>query len=177
MKIIINYDLIDKVREANTGFSLRKFTTLVGLTNGLVIPPMIIGSELGNVPLTDTLESILRILCISSLQSFGYSYFGKYSAIENLRELSKKLKDIYVETDSELLKESYQYDIEYSINFDSFPPKLEEKKYIMVPVYNEWGSNERSLVQEHVVGSRTFALSYGEPEKNKIYSYGRRRAY
>ena len=81
MKIIINYDIIDKVREANTGFSLRKFTTLVGLTNGLVIPPMIIGSELGNVPLTDTLESILRILCISSLQSFGYSYFGKYSAI------------------------------------------------------------------------------------------------
>ena len=43
MKIIINYDLIDKVREANTGFSLRKFTTLVGLTNGLVIPPMIVG--------------------------------------------------------------------------------------------------------------------------------------
>lgn len=47
----------------------------------------------------------------------------------------------------------------------------------MVPVHNDWGNNERSLVQEHVVGTRDYVLSYGEPEKNKVYSYGRRRAY
>ena len=176
MKIIINYDLIDKVRQARTGFSLHKFTLLMGFTNGLTMPAMILGAELGNAPVADTLNNIFRTLCISGLNSFFYSSFGKSYAIESLRELSTRLSDICIEPDSELLKDAYQYDVEYSVNFNSFPPKLEQKKYIMVPVYNDWGNNERSVVQEHVIGTRSYALSYGEPEKKKNYSYVRRRA-
>ena len=59
---------------------------------------------------------------------------------------------------------------------ESFPPKIVQEKYMMVPVNNDWGNNERSVKQEHVIGTRDYALSYGEPEKKKSYSYARRRA-
>ena len=82
----------------------------------------------------------------------------------------QKLKDILIETDPTLLQDSYPYKTEYKVDFSSFPPHLEQTKYIMVPVHNDWGNNERSLMQEHIIGSRNYALSYGEPEEQKVYS-------
>lgn len=177
MKIMINYDLIDKVREAKTGFSLHRFTMLMGFMNGLAMPVVILGAELGNEPVVDTLNTIFRMLFISGSQSLINSSFGKHSAIEKLRQLSIELNKICIETDSEMLKGTYQYNTEYNVDFESFPPKIIQNKYMMVPVHNDWGNNERSVKQEHAIGTRNYALSYGEPEKKKNYSYARRRVY
>lgn len=179
MKIIINYDLIDKVREAKTGFSLHKYTKVVGFTNAITVPTIILGAQIGNANAMDALELILKTFSYSlfynALQATVSSFFRKKEATEELIKLSTKLNGMCIETSSELLKGAYQYEVDYSVNFDSFPPKIEQKKYIMVPVYNDWGNNERSLVQEHVIGTRDYALSYGEPEKKKVYSYARRK--
>ena len=181
MKIMVNYDLIDKIRESKTGISLCRYTTVVGFTNAIGIPMISLGSYLGNASLGDTLELVLKLfgysLFYNGIQAFGYSFFRKKEAVEELAKLSMKLKDICVETSPELLKSAYQYEVNYSINFDSFPPKIEQKKYIMVPVENYWGNNERSLMQEHVIGTRDYALSYGEPEKKKVYSYMKKRTF
>ena len=179
MKIIINYDLIDKVREAKTGFSLHKYTRVVGFTNSITVPAIILGAQIGNTNAMDALELMLKTFSYSlfynALQATVSSFFRKREATEELINLSTKLNCMCIETSSELLKGAYQYEVDYSVNFDSFPPKLEQKKYIMVPVYNDWGNNERSLVQEHVIGTRDYALSYGESKKKKVYSYARRK--
>lgn len=179
MKIVVNYDLIDKAREAQTGFSLHKYITVVGITSGIAIPAKILDTMLRNMSTGETVMAALKILAFilfyNGFQAKAFSSFNKENSNDDLTELAKKLGNICIETDSELLKKSYRYDIKYSINFDAFPPKLEQKKYIMVPVHNNWNNNERSLVQEHVVGTRQYALSYGEPEKEKIYSFGTRK--
>ena len=176
---MVNYDLIDKVREAKTGFSLHKYVKTVGLVNGVMIPTMLLGAQIGGVPIVELTDDILRnfgySLWCNLWISFGYSFFRKDMAIEQLRELSTKLNSICIETSPELLKGVYQYDVEYNVCFDSFPPKIVQNKYMMVPVNNYWENNERAVKQEHVIGTRDYELSYGEPVKKKSYSYARRR--
>lgn len=176
-KICINYDLIDKAREAKTGFSLHKFTVLMGLCNGLTIPFVLLGAQLGDAPAVEVLETLLRNFFISGLHSTVNSSFGKNRAIEELKKLSRELNNICIETDDEALTETYLYDVKYSVDFESFPPKIVQEKYVKVPVNDRgWGNNERPLIQEHVIGSRVYLLSYGEPnEKEGKCSLVRRR--
>lgn len=95
----------------------------------------------------------------------------KQIAIQNLKDLSYQLKNIFVDTDYEKLQETQLYKTEYDVRFeDSIFPEIMQKKYMMVPINNDWGNNERSLMQEHIIGSREYALSYGEPEKEKVLS-------
>ena len=44
-----------------------------------------------------------------------------------------------------------------------------------MPVHNDWDNNERSLVQEHIIGTKEYFLSHGEPKSDKVYSYHTRR--
>ena len=179
MKILVNYDLIDKAREARCGFSLHRFGQVVGLSAGLLFPTRILGGTLGG----ESPEKIMAGLCLCGTQiiaitgfnHLGFAPFNKIKSNEQLDELSTKLGYIYVNTDADKLKQSYQYEVKYDLNTDVFPPQLEQKKYIMVPVYNDWDNNERSLVQEHIIGTNQYALSYGEPEKQKVYSLGTKR--
>ena len=179
MKIMVNYDLIDKAREAKTGFSLNKYVFVVGFTNALVIPAMLLGACLGNKDLIYVLDYILKVfgytIFYNMIQFWFRQGYCKERAMTDLNELSVKLGDICFNTDAELLKDAYKYDVKYELNLDTFPPEVMQKKYIMVPIYNEWGNNERSLLQEHVIGKSSYALSYGEPEEKKIRTYVRSR--
>lgn len=179
MKIMINYDLIDKAREAKTGFSLHKYARVVGITNGVVIPTVLLSAYIGNASLNYILENILRVfgysLFYNAIYSLCFSNFRKEYASLDLERLATQLNKFCIKTDVEMLKSAYKYHVDYKLNFDSFPPKIEQKKYIMVPIYNEWGNNERSLVQEHTIGTNSYAISCGEPEKKKVYSYKTRR--
>ena len=179
MKIIINYELKDKIQEAKTGFSLKKYKHKLGFYLGIVGLARFSAVAIGGMPIEEALEGMIFPTI------YGSSYFGLHDWVDSkfkkerseqeLRELSQRLRDIFVETDSELLKDSYAYHTEYKLNSEKFPPKLEEHKYIMVPVHNDWGNNERSLHQEHFIGTRDYALSYGEPEKEKVYSYATKK--
>lgn len=56
-----------------------------------------------------------------------------------------------------------------------YPPKLEQKKYIMIPVHNNRNNNKCSFVQEHVVVTRQYTLSHDKPEKEEVYLFEARR--
>ena len=179
MKIIINYELMDKVQEAKTGFSLKKYKQKLGFYLGVVGLARFSAVAIGGMPIEEALKGMIFPTIYGSsyfgISDWSMSKYRKESAEQELRNLSQRLKDTFIETDSELLKNSYAYHTEYKLNSENFPPKIEEHKYIMVPVHNDWGNNERSLHQEHFVGTREYALSYGEPEKQKQYSYQMKR--
>lgn len=174
MKININYELIDKIKESKTGFSVKRYKNKLGIYLGLIGFARFSAIVIANQPIFEAIEGMIFPTM------YGASYFGlsdlavsKYNKIraeEELSTLSTRLKDILIETDPTLLQDSYPYKTEYKVDFSSFPPHLEQTKYIMVPVHNDWGNNERSLMQEHIIGSRDYALSYGEPEEQKVYS-------
>ncbi len=175
MKIMVNYDLIDKAREAKTGFSLNKYIFSVGLSNAIVIPSMLLGAHLGGRDFASVLEPMLTTfgysLFYNTMHFLLYKGYCKDRAMIALNKLALELDKICFDTDAQLLTEVYKYDVKYEFNFDNFPTKLVQKKYIMIPIHNNWGNNERSLVQEHIVGTCSYVLSYGGPENKKTNLY------
>ena len=179
MKIRTNYDLMYQIALAKKGMSLQHYAKNVVKYSSFGIAFVI------PILATDGLtkeELIEQLIFFSKAYPTVYaatevllSPFEKRIAYRKLNELSGQLGNIYINTTSEMLMEARRYKTEFKLNFEKFPPKLEEHKYIMVPVNNDWGNNERSLHQEHVVGTRKYALSYGEPEEQKVYSYQMKR--
>ena len=68
---------------------------------------------------------------------------------------------------------AYKYETKYNIkDSESIFPKIEEKKYIKIPIQDEyWGNRETPIVQEHIIGSDSYTLSIGQPEY-KVYKLG-----
>ena len=91
MKISVNYDLIDKAREAKTGFSLHRFGKVVGLSAAILFPVRILGGTIGG----ESPEKIISSLCLCSTQivgmtgfnHLGFAPFNKERANEELDEL------------------------------------------------------------------------------------------
>lgn len=179
MKIAVNFDLMDKAMEAKKGFSLKKYSKAIGMCMAFVSPLLVIDATVGQ---KTPLEMIARTggiflyYCLYFwLSQKARAGLTKDRAENELRQLSYKLKDIFVDTNSDLLQDSECYKREYSVKFDKVLPKIEERKYLHVPVNNDWGNNSRSLLQEHIVGSREYALSHGEPKEQKVYSLGMKK--
>lgn len=179
MKIRTNYDLIEEATMANKGFSVKRYAKTVLKASAIGTAIFLPLQTIDGITLAETVQTVVKSLEIYAGLYGMYSVFSRgieqASAIDNLNFLSLKLDNIYVDTNANMLAEAKPYKTEYKLNFSSFPPQLEEKKYIMVPVFSNWDNNERSLLQEHVVGSRKYDLSYGEPEKEKQYSYQMQR--
>ena len=166
MKIKINYDLFDKINEANTGMSLKKTTKKNLFAIGITLPLMVA-----------TIPDIRAILAIvARLAAMNYLFYGmtdmllsslvKDKSKDELKRLAIELRNIDVNTDYEMLLNSSKYKTEYEIKKEEEqPPKLEQKKYIMVPVYDNGEEKEVSLVQEHIIGTDEYHLSYGSPKK------------
>lgn len=167
MKIAINYELLSKINEAKCGFNINKIGKKMTVLMGIM--------SLVSVAFSETPEqlasNILYSFTMLSLQTAGFeiidSRVNKVRAENQLRQLVSELRDINVSTDYESLFEAENYKTKYKLSFsDGIIPKLVQNKYIMVPTYNE---GEVSLLQEHVVGTRKYDLSVGEPEKQKQY--------
>lgn len=179
MKILINYDLMDKAREAKSGFSLKKHVRAVGSCMALASPFLVVDATIGEKA---PLEMFGRIGGWF-LYYCGFFWLSQKSragltmerAELELNSLAYKLKDIYVDTNAELLQDTTSYKTEYSVKFDSILPKVEQRKYLTVPVNSAWDNNTRSLVQEHIIGSKEYALSHGEPKEQKVYSLGAKK--
>lgn len=170
MKININYDLLDKIREAKTGFSLNRHVrhilprtllastifACLNLSSGDVAQRFVRGMLL-YIVLYGITDGISTTLCKKTL---------KKAAINDLRILSLLLCDINISTSDELLLDSDNYETEYQIKFnESKIPYIKQDKYINVPVYDNGKIRAVSLVQEHIVGSKKYSLSYGSPKK------------
>lgn len=171
MKISINYDLISKINEAKLGFSLQKYTknvfTVVCIQSA-VYSLLHVKSEEDIFKLL--LPAILFFIIIDTLLEEIHvrtlKQRTKSLALSKLIDLSIMLRDINVNTDYELLLESYVYNTKYSLGFDNkLLPYIKQDKYIMVPAYSNGEQKEVSLVQEHIVGSSEYSISHGTPKK------------
>jgi len=95
--------------------------------------------------------------------------FNKDTVLIQLKELASLLRKHYINTDYELLQKAYEYEINYKFVLDENKiPRLKQDKYIMVPAVDRDGEKEVSLVQEHLIGSNDYELSYGSPTKSKV---------
>lgn len=173
MKIRINYDLIDKIKESKTGFSLKRTISKSLLATSI--------STALNIPLIfDGDNTLVRFVSISSgcflmsllywsLDNKNFKEINTNFSINQLKQLASILRKHYVNTDYELLQKAYEYETKYSFMLDGDKiPRLKQEKYIMVPVVDRDGKKEVSLVQEHIVGTRDYELSYGSPTKSKV---------
>lgn len=167
MKIHINYDLLEKIKEAKVGFSLQKGVKRVLLNTS-------ISTMLGYIIFTPIEESVLPwIPFYIILHLFGTISITKLDmpitklkSICKLLELSVLLSNINVNTNLDLLSKSYVYKKEYKLKLSkNYIPHITQNKYIMVPTYDKGEEKEVSLVQEHVIGSNEYALSHGTPKK------------
>ena len=179
MKIRTNYDLIEEATMAKRGFSLKRYgkeVTRATILCTAVVTPFLAGDGITSLEVAEIiLHSFKTYSILYGTADVLLSGLEKTAAIQDLTALANRLGNIYVDTNAHMLTEVRAYKTEYKLNCEKFPPKLEEHKYIMVPVNNDWGNNERSLHQEHIVGTKNYDLSYGEPEKEKVYAYQMKR--
>lgn len=174
MKIKVNYDLIRKIEEAKTGFSLqkniKKILTYTCMSTMIFIPSNIMQSKPEYI-----IKDFFWFLSFHSFyRLFGLAFknINKTIAIEDLKKLAIDLKRLNINTDYQSLLKSYSYKTEYKIKFnESLVPKLKQNKYIMIPDYSCGQEKEISMVQEHIVGTNKYTLSYGSPKKVLKLSY------
>jgi len=173
MKIQVNYDLIDRIRDAKTGFDLQynfykplKYTAVVSalrLSTIIVVPKTmeeLLSEIIGIFGLYTLITTTTSLVCLP---------FSRKRAIESLKLLSSRLKDINVNTNHELLLKSYNYKTEYKVKFNDYLlPYIEQNKYINIPTLENGEEKETSLLQEHIIGSKEYALSYGSPKEKKV---------
>ena len=176
MKIIINYDLLDKIREAKIGISLQRSTKTVLIISGaatsifsVLIAFAIPAEELGIEILKFVLRTLVNQSAIRLFFDLLVSKIYKTISKEQLRLLSSQLKDIKVNTDKDLILDSYKYKTEYKWIKSEKDIDLVQKKYIMIPVIENGEEKEVSILQEHAIGSKTYSLSIGEPTKQKVF--------
>lgn len=174
MKIIINYDYINAIKNVN-----EKYTPFKVIRNNKVKWVKV------NLPIYTAANMLItnfdlkRTAALLGLQFFTLTgcFFVLHSATTPdvysvkselaLRDLVRKLKDVNVDTSFELLKQSELYDKKYEIKLNEKKlPELIQSKYILVPTYDYLGSvKETSIVQEHIMGSKDYVLSLGSPQK------------
>lgn len=176
MKLVISYDLPERIKEANTGFSLKKTSKKVLFYTGI---NTVIGSTINlstGQPIEKYFFDILVYLglhsSINGLTSLIAADLQKKIACCDLAILTHQLRDLNVHTDLDSLLKAYTYKTEYSVDLKD---GIEQRKYINVPVCDAFGERETSLLQEHFVGSKEYVLSVGAPEEKKVYSLGMRK--
>ena len=175
MKIIVNYDLLERAAETKYKFSLvkeakRAIKFCVFFYGVLWTPycavtkdPISFSQYLDTLPFSFLLSTSLITLVYIMEAHFKDVSFG---AFIDLLRLSKKLKALNIDTTGALLMDAYKYKTEYEINSDNVIPLLVQKKYINIPSNDD---KEVSLLQEHVVGSHTYTLSKGKPSKQMVF--------
>lgn len=170
MKLIINYDLIDSIRNVNEPLSPLKVARNSKRNIASIVPIWFcINSISYTIP-----ENIGWLICQSSVyiglefhyrKCCGDKYF--LGSSNNLRKLSSQLQYLNISTSFNLLLESKVLDKKYKVEFNKNSlPHIAENKYILVPTYNYNGDiKDTSILQEHVVGTKEYVLSLGSPKK------------
>lgn len=195
MKLNINYDLIDKIQEAQGkyklqrlskdtfkyalryGFSYPLYTTLNSLTdlnNNLITTDQAFIDIAVSIGITLGLLG-LGIATVDMLLEKCTGKSNEQIAIEELRRLSVKLNNLNVKTSGELLLDSKEYYKEHKFVFsESGVPAVMQNKFINIPTYNNGSIEETSILQEHKVGSKKYVLSLGSPTKSQVFkpAYG-----
>ena len=181
MKLLINYDLMTKIEEAEGKCILKR-----SIKSGAIEANKWISLSCG-ISLFLSLFSENPIEFIDDIPLKAALFYGfnipfefltnnivkektKKEAKQELAILSIKLNQLNVSTSLELLLDSEVYDknYKYSLNKDK-SASIIQNKYINVPVYNDGNIEYTSIHQEHKLGSKEYVLSIGSPTKAKSF--------
>lgn len=173
MKLIINYDLLNRIKESETGMNLQKNiirelkVQSVAFSMSCAIDLAILGKAyIFKNLLFCGIYFVPGFVMLNAID-MAFQTNNKRRANMELILLSLRLKDINISTSLDLIKESQVYKTEYKIikNKDKIPV-IKQDKYIMIPTYNGMGDIvETSILQEHNLGSKEYILSIGNPNK------------
>ena len=182
MKLLINYDFFNAVRNVNEKTNPLKVIRNEKNRYAFVFPfylstVLIIGQN-QKMDLNDIMIPILRgygtLLSLDFIfelmaQSLSPSKLDLYGekASKRLKELAILLETINVSTNYDMLVASELYYKKTSIEpSEGTFPILKSEKYIYVPSYGFDGEEKTtSILQEHVVGTKEYVLSQDEPDK------------
>ena len=173
MKLMINYDFIEAVRNVNEPLGpLKVIRNNKRQWFTINLPLYFTLDYLFYRNITSALEisELCFILMIGTeLTDYAINKEDLYhtKSSHDLKRLVPKLNDLNIKTDYNLLLQSEMYERKYKIEFnDNKIPSLMEEKYILLPSYNYSGEiKDTSLLQEHIIGSREYELSIGTPAK------------
>lgn len=177
MKIMINYDFFEKIRDVREPLGPLKIVRnnkqwfyatlpldiLLGMYFHLSsLTPGVFALQVG-------MGTTSRLAMCKSLGADLYAEISEYK----LKKLVSQLKDVSINTSYDLLLESELYKKDYHIKLNENKiPYLLEKKYVLVPTYNYLNDiGETSILQEHVVGTKTYVLSIGSPQRQVRFAY------
>lgn len=180
MKLIINYDLVERISEAKNGMKLIRILQCAAQKR----PVASIGLLSAMVTLTICCPLVFIPLSMKVYSAYDkWNYENKDSEIQkatvDLEQLVRQLYNLNVYTTLELLKKAKvtdQYDeivyVSIDIKSNTFKyllkknsvelPVLKQHKFINVEQTN--GMTE-TLHQIHFVGYKDYELSVGEPER------------
>lgn len=174
MKLVINYDLINSVKNINeplTPFKIIRNEKRVWAKFNLPFYSMIDFCFTRDLKLI--VEMLIAQFSVATLTELFLQSFIKVDKYKDkseydLKKLLSKLQDINVDTEYDLLKESKLDSKNYNIKLNNKMPQLIESKYILVPSYSYNGEiKDKNILQEHIVGSNNYYLSVGSPNKKK----------
>ena len=175
MKIKVNYDLIDKIKQSQKSITLSK-TASKNFKYGIymfsiytILDLMLSENKDSNVLLAASIGAsafyLLKTL-VDEMMNKCLKEKQKQDALIDLIFLTRKLKKINIDTSPELLIDSKIQSVEYKINLNEEKiPNLLQNKYILIPTYNDGEIKEKYVLQEHVIGSKEYTLSSGYPQK------------
>lgn len=178
-KIEINYDLMHKIKEAKGIKKSPKAFSVITKPFVLMYPTAVLFNSIKDqIPA----QYVITATAIATFLSFGaeqllLSLMMKKTTMElakaELEYLVERLKCINIQTDANLLLDSKVYHREYKLKKDSSIGII-RNSYINIPSYNYKGDITTSSVkEEHMLATRDYILSVGEPEKEKVF----RKAY
>lgn len=172
MKLVINYDLINEIKKANTGINFKRFYIKQGIYTGTMIAVNLSSF----IARHELVPSTIYFGIPYGLFVFGSSEFlsrnlNKREADFKISQLASSLSKINIYTDAESLKNAELYKTQYKLVRDK-KIAIQENKFMMIPTNSTLNADKISLQQEHVIGSDEYVLSIGEPKRseNKVLS-------
>ena len=175
MKLLINYDFFDAIRNVNEPLTPLKIVrnekkyaiiTFLWLVDGYFDDPIYAFRRLLLwYGIYMSMDLFYQFSCNEETSSDLDMY--AYEASTKLKKLPVMLGDINVKTNYEMLLKSelYQRKLKVESSNDKLL-SLKEEKYIYVPSYGFDGQEkETSILQEHNVGSKTYMLSVKKLQK------------
>ena len=176
MKLMINYDFFNKIRNVREPLSPLKIirNEKKGYIVRYSLLTIIIWAPAKDITITSILPVLFGIqisLEFLFLKLLGDIYVDE--AKDDLKMLIPQLRDLQINTNYELLLKSELYQTKYKIKFNEKKlPYILQSKYVMIPTYNYNGDEaETSILQEHVVGTKEYVLSLGSPKKQLKLAY------
>lgn len=181
MKLIINYDFVEKVKDVKQPFGPLK----IARNNKYRYAFYLSSWSIINIATSDSFPNFLSISLMDIAFIMGYmSVEMLMSALlkkdiyaepasKKLMELSRLLNSAHINTDYDLLLNSELYKTEYKFDFNKEKLiSIMQSKYVMVPIHSYNGEVKPiSIVQEHVMGSNDYELSFGSPKRKVKFAY------